>query len=156
MLYLKQQFGSSCEVIEGSFELKYAMDDCMYDENMYFDFILKLDEFKSICRSVMRPCNPFQIKTKPLQLIQYVYMLQTPQAAMTGDVMKLLKAVRSMILFITHKNGQFCGDILTNPKGWRKYSAYNEAIGQFEFIPHMFIEPLLQQLELRRLVSQPP
>ena len=86
-----------------------------YEESVHSDLVDKIEEFKRIIRSV-QPRNPFEVNTKPLQLVQYMYLMQKPEDATTGHVMKLLRAIRSVTLFITNRNGQFCGDILTNPK----------------------------------------
>ena len=86
-----------------------------YEESVHSDLVDKIEEFKRLIRGI-QPRNPFKVNTKPLQLVQFMYLMQKPEDATTGHVMKLLRAIRSATLFITNRNGQFCGDILTNPK----------------------------------------
>ena len=99
-----------------SYELLHY-DDEFYENSIHYDIVSKIEEFKTVTRSChIQPRNPFKIYTKPLQLVQYMYLMQKPEHATTGLIMKLLKAIRAVTLFITNRNGQFCGDILTNPK----------------------------------------
>jgi hypothetical protein len=64
----------------------------------------------------------------------------------------VLDEVRRLATFIRSVNLRICGDIATEPSGWRKYSKLNKTSNQYEFIPQSFIEPLRKHLELQERV----
>ena len=95
--------------------LHYNCD--LYEESVHADLIEEIQEFKAAVHSI-HPRNPFKIDTKPLQLVHFMYLMQQPEHAITGVTCKLIRAIRAVTLFIAKRNGQLCGDILTNPKVW--------------------------------------
>lgn len=65
------------------------------------------------------------------------------------------EALRSLTNVLSHVhayNSSLCGEVLTQPGGWRQFGVLNSRSHQFEFLPDLFMAPLKANLRLQESV----
>lgn len=63
-----------------------------------------------------------------------------------------LRSLTSVLASIHAYNSSLCGEVLTQPGGWRQFGVLNSRSNQFEFLPDLFMGPLKANLRLQESV----
>jgi hypothetical protein len=63
-----------------------------------------------------------------------------------------LRSLTSILARVHAYNSSLCGEVLTQPGGWRNFGVLNSHTQQFEFLPELFLEPLKANLRLQESV----
>lgn len=63
-----------------------------------------------------------------------------------------LRSLSHVLNRVLAYNSSICGEVLTQPGGWRQFGVLNSRSNQFEFLPDLFMAPLKAHLRLQESV----
>lgn len=63
-----------------------------------------------------------------------------------------LRSLSHVLNRVLAYNTSICGEVLTQPGGWRQFGVLNSRANQFEFLPDLFMAPLKAHLRLQECV----
>lgn len=63
-----------------------------------------------------------------------------------------LRSLTSALDRVHAYNSSLCGEVLTQPGGWRQFGVLNSQTDQFEFLPELFLQPMKANLRLQESV----
>jgi hypothetical protein len=116
---------------------------------------LQCSQLKELYQFVAYHAVKIKASLRALQHQQSVvpYNATTAIKAVMYDLSaEALRSLDRILERVAAYNRSLCGEVLTQPGGWRQFGVLNSRTNQFEFLPDLFLAPLKANLRLQESV----
>jgi hypothetical protein len=116
---------------------------------------LQCSQLKELYQFVAYHAVKIKASLRALQHQQSVvpYNATTSIKAVMYDLSaEALRSLDRILERVAAYNRSLCGEVLTQPGGWRQFGVLNSRSNQFEFLPDLFLAPLKANLRLQESV----